>query len=1083
MIPAKLAVKVAMPSLAQEAHEAAEDATAASSAPTSFSMLARMGPLDASVGAPARIMSPILQKLPLTEEDFASSTPSAEAGQIVDWSSLTRSIRFLVAGGRYASAAQFCGSAVPLQHFLVQTLMRRGETAEAKRIVAALVRRWGAKSAWPSLALGEDSEDVPDEALAASVAAVSAAGHLTGAGGDAGGDSSAPFEGAVGATSRGHGSYWSCPLRFASGAATSPRPADTPCHRTVLLVDSATAITRMVEAVESELAAALGPGSVTSSTLVLPVGVDAEWRPDGWGPHPVTESEATKASWPVSVFQIALGSHVFLIDCLALHALLTDNESAGAAAATCLRALLSHPAVVTVGVGAADDLVRVASSLPGLLPSLRVVACDLQAAAGLAADTATATPASAASTCSMSLSSCVEAVLGAPLDKTAQVSDWQHRPLSPRQLVYSALDAAAPLEVLAARFGAPPYVGAAAEALLAATVEVVLPSATGARLAWPPSCYLPAAEKATATGASRLPGAPASYGKPAPGVCMAIYDEATGDVLGVSDPGVPGGRGPRHVAAALQAAGVPLSSAFVHTPGSETVESSAAAVGCPPSAIVKSLAFWVGPLPVIVLAAGVAKVDTKRLRAAAAPLMASRGVPPGASTKVRFATAEECTGFFGFEPGTFPPGGHRDEVVVLLDASVPAGVEAAKQAAAAAAALKEATGEHGARGEDDWQPPPDVSFEDVVEAYLPTPATPKPELGSSSSPDGGAATPDPASAPLLWEPGVLFAGGGRHDLSIRVTLEQLQALLQARADAAAAAVAGGEPGGQPKVQVHPSVLVDVTKGGDAAALVSTPMSPAPATTPLAATSAEAGAGRAAAEAASNASITNPRFIVDSMLGRLQRWLRVVGVDAAGSAGFEAAEYLAARSGVSAAAAASLSALATPLEPDLLLAWANASGRILITRDRKLYQRKDTCPMIFCYTNDTATQFEFLSDHYGLMVRPEDLMSRCAKCNGMGYDYRTPDDIRAIMAADPGRQGPRPKVLDSVTDYWTCRRPQCQQIFWTGKKFQETRDHFAALFDDVGRAAALTTFVPGRPQVPGGGDGSEGSGFHPRGVEL
>ena len=45
------------------------------------------------------------------------------------------------------------------------------------------------------------------------------------------------------------------------------------------------------------------------------------------------------------------------------------------------------------------------------------------------------------------LSGLVERVLGQPLDKTEQVSDWAQRPLSQSQLVYAALDAYAVLQV------------------------------------------------------------------------------------------------------------------------------------------------------------------------------------------------------------------------------------------------------------------------------------------------------------------------------------------------------------------------------------------------------------------------------------------------------------------------------------------------------------------------------------------------------------------------------------------------------------------------------------------------------------
>jgi hypothetical protein len=47
----------------------------------------------------------------------------------------------------------------------------------------------------------------------------------------------------------------------------------------------------------------------------------------------------------------------------------------------------------------------------------------------------------------VNLSSVAEEVLGLPLDKAQQISDWQRRPLSPPQLVYAALDAVVLVEL------------------------------------------------------------------------------------------------------------------------------------------------------------------------------------------------------------------------------------------------------------------------------------------------------------------------------------------------------------------------------------------------------------------------------------------------------------------------------------------------------------------------------------------------------------------------------------------------------------------------------------------------------------
>ncbi len=70
--------------------------------------------------------------------------------------------------------------------------------------------------------------------------------------------------------------------------------------------------------------------------------------------------------------------------------------------------------------------------------------------------------------------------------------------------------------------------------------------------------------------------------------------------------------------------------------------------------------------------------------------------------------------------------------------------------------------------------------------------------------------------------------------------------------------------------------------------------------------------------ASVAPATAPRFLADAMLGRLARWLRVLGLDTAYD----------------------------PAVPDsLLVSWARAEERILLTRDRALLAELGPLPAL------------------------------------------------------------------------------------------------------------------------------------------
>jgi prolyl-tRNA editing enzyme YbaK/EbsC (Cys-tRNA(Pro) deacylase) len=89
--------------------------------------------------------------------------------------------------------------------------------------------------------------------------------------------------------------------------------------------------------------------------------------------------------------------------------------------------------------------------------------------------------------------------------------------------------------------------------------------------------------------------------------------------------------------------------------GTKTAEDAAAAIGCPVSAIVKSLVFTVDAAPVVALVPGDLRLDTAKLAAAAG------------GTKAVRATLDEVRDATGFAAGGTPPFGHATEIRVFAD--------------------------------------------------------------------------------------------------------------------------------------------------------------------------------------------------------------------------------------------------------------------------------------------------------------------------------------------------------------------------------------------------------------------------------
>lgn len=89
--------------------------------------------------------------------------------------------------------------------------------------------------------------------------------------------------------------------------------------------------------------------------------------------------------------------------------------------------------------------------------------------------------------------------------------------------------------------------------------------------------------------------------------------------------------------------------------GTKTAEDAAAAIGCPVSAIVKSLVFIVDGQPVVALVPGDLRLDTVRLAEAAGGIKAGR------------ASLDEVRAATGFAAGGTPPFGHATPLRVFAD--------------------------------------------------------------------------------------------------------------------------------------------------------------------------------------------------------------------------------------------------------------------------------------------------------------------------------------------------------------------------------------------------------------------------------
>ncbi|MEM3397160.1 MAG: Mut7-C RNAse domain-containing protein [Thermoplasmata archaeon] len=140
-----------------------------------------------------------------------------------------------------------------------------------------------------------------------------------------------------------------------------------------------------------------------------------------------------------------------------------------------------------------------------------------------------------------------------------------------------------------------------------------------------------------------------------------------------------------------------------------------------------------------------------------------------------------------------------------------------------------------------------------------------------------------------------------------------------------------------------------------------------------------------------------KFVADHMLGKLARWLRLLGYD-----------VLYPEAGKSDGELATL---------------AEQTGRILLTRDKQLAAR--TRNGLLIKSDDVQAQIEELKRNLGLRTELE--LDRCSVCNNL------------IEKVEPGfvRDKVPEKVFASFNEFWYCRH--CRKIYWYGSHVEKMQE--------------------------------------------
>jgi uncharacterized protein with PIN domain len=129
-----------------------------------------------------------------------------------------------------------------------------------------------------------------------------------------------------------------------------------------------------------------------------------------------------------------------------------------------------------------------------------------------------------------------------------------------------------------------------------------------------------------------------------------------------------------------------------------------------------------------------------------------------------------------------------------------------------------------------------------------------------------------------------------------------------------------------------------------------------------------------------------------MLGALARWLRALDVDVT----YDPA-----------------------LDDPELVERAVAEGRTILTRDRRLTERRRARNHLLIRSDDVAEQLRQVLDELGLQPDPDRLLGRCLRCN----TPLAPIDPELARARVP------PWVARTQDRFRAC--PDCGRVYWRG----------------------------------------------------
>jgi len=150
-----------------------------------------------------------------------------------------------------------------------------------------------------------------------------------------------------------------------------------------------------------------------------------------------------------------------------------------------------------------------------------------------------------------------------------------------------------------------------------------------------------------------------------------------------------------------------------------------------------------------------------------------------------------------------------------------------------------------------------------------------------------------------------------------------------------------------------------------------------------------------------------KFIADGMVGRLARWLRLIGNDVVYSRDLTDSE---------------------------LIRRAITEARILLTSDVELYRRAvaDGADSFLVKGGTEAERLARIAKRFRIDLNIDTATSRCPTCNAT---------IRPIKKEQVKEKVP-PSTYEVFNEFWECTNRDCGKIYWQGSHWKKIGEHLS-----------------------------------------